>query len=104
MTSHQLDEHIRYVLSMQTHKLHEARKACKVYTKRFRDTPTREQLLMWRKQMSESDLADGPRNLARAVARLWQTELEAQHWANRSMRPLMDWTRSPEGRLRQHDN
>ena len=104
MTTRQLEGHIRYVLSMQTHKLHEARKACKVYTKSFRDTPTREQLLMWRRQMSEADLGSGPRNLAAAVANLYATEEQTQRWANRSMKPLMDWTKAPQGLLRPNDN
>lgn len=104
MTTDQLQGHIEYVLSMQTHKLHEARKACKVYTRRYRAVPTDEQVSAWQRQMGEFDLADGNRNLSRAVADLYRIEDETQRWANQNMRPLMDWTRSPEGQHRVCDN
>ena len=104
MTADRLEAHIHYILSVQTHKLAEARRRCKVFTLRYSETPTRQQLDVWRRQMSEFDLARSERNLGPAVAELARVEAETQAWANRNMKPLMDWTRAPQGLLRRHDN
>lgn len=104
MTARHFAAHLDYVLAAQTHKLHEARKACKVYTRKYSAEATPEQLAAWRRQMAERDLARGHRNLATAVADLYYTEVATRRWANANLKALLDWTRAPEGLHRPNDN